>query len=54
MQSGLGRRDKWILIFETNNPTKTPEKEQYIRYQKITPGFESGETISLAETLNSL
>ena len=24
MQSGLGKSDKWILIFETNNPTKNP------------------------------
>ena len=24
MQSGLGKIDKWILEFETNNPTKNP------------------------------
>ena len=24
MQSGLGKRDKWILEFETENPTKNP------------------------------
>ena len=24
MQSGLGKLDKWILEFETNNPTKNP------------------------------
>jgi hypothetical protein len=24
MQSGFGKTDKWILIFETNNPTKNP------------------------------
>ncbi len=24
MQSGLGKLDKWVLEFETNNPTKNP------------------------------
>ena len=24
MQSGLGKSDKWILEFETENPTKNP------------------------------
>ena len=24
MQSGLGKTNKWILEFETNNPTKNP------------------------------
>ena len=24
MQSGLGKTDKWILEFETKNPTKNP------------------------------
>jgi len=24
MQSGLGKNDKWILEFETKNPTKNP------------------------------
>ena len=24
MQSGLGKSDKWILEFETKNPTKNP------------------------------
>ncbi len=24
MQSGLGKTDKWILEFETDNPTKNP------------------------------
>ena len=24
MQSGLGKIDKWLLEFETNNPTKNP------------------------------
>ena len=24
MQSGLGKTSKWILEFETNNPTKNP------------------------------
>ena len=24
MQSGLGKTDKWILEFETNDPTKNP------------------------------
>ena len=24
MQSGLGKINKWILEFETNNPTKNP------------------------------
>ena len=24
MQSGLGKLDKWILEFETNDPTKNP------------------------------
>jgi len=24
MQSGLGKTDKWILEFETQNPTKNP------------------------------
>ena len=24
MQSGLGKSDKWILEFETNDPTKNP------------------------------
>ena len=24
MQSGLGKSSKWILEFETNNPTKNP------------------------------
>ena len=24
MQSGFGKTNKWILIFETNNPTKNP------------------------------
>ena len=24
MQSGFGKTDKWILEFETNNPTKNP------------------------------
>ena len=24
MQSGLGKIDKWILEFETKNPTKNP------------------------------
>ncbi len=24
MQSGLGKQDKWILEFETKNPTKNP------------------------------
>ena len=24
MQSGYGKLDKWILEFETNNPTKNP------------------------------
>ena len=24
MQSGLGKSDKWILEFETQNPTKNP------------------------------
>ena len=24
MQSGLGKTDKWILEFETNNPTTNP------------------------------
>tara|TARA_B100001540_G_scaffold270800_1_gene254193 strand:+ start:317 stop:598 length:282 start_codon:yes stop_codon:yes gene_type:complete len=24
MQSGYGKTDKWILVFETNNPTNNP------------------------------
>ena len=24
MQSGMGKSDKWVLEFETNNPTKNP------------------------------
>ncbi len=24
MQSGLGKKDKWIMEFETKNPTKNP------------------------------
>jgi len=24
MQSGMGKIDKWVLEFETNNPTKNP------------------------------
>ena len=24
MQSGNGKTDKWILVFETNNPTNNP------------------------------
>ena len=24
MQSGIGKTDKWVLDFETNNPTKNP------------------------------
>ena len=24
MQSGLGKNDKWVLEFETKNPTKNP------------------------------
>ena len=24
MQSGFGKRDKWIIEFETNDPTKNP------------------------------
>ena len=24
MQSGLGKTDKWILVYETNNPTINP------------------------------
>ncbi len=24
MQSGMGKNDKWILVYETNNPTNNP------------------------------